>query len=107
MPGVATAVSNAGSNGNSILGGAHAAGLQAQGDRAGGSGVPAQGSRLAGSEDIASWRVVEGVGLAVGRDQSREGSGGNHDGVHDDLYSIQDLIARAGESIARGMSEQI
>lgn len=107
MPGVATAVSNAGSNGNSILGGAHGTGLQTQGDRAGGGGVPGQGSRLAGSEDIASWRVIEGVGLAVGRDQGREGSGGNNDGVHDDLYSIQDLIARADGSIARGMSEQI
>lgn len=53
--------------------------LQTQSNGGTAIGVPAQGSRLAGSEDIATGRVLEGIGSAAGRSERGEERRGQGD----------------------------
>lgn len=61
------------------------AGLQAQSNGGTAVGVPEQGSCLAGSEDITTGRVLEGIGSAAGRsERGEERSGQGDESAHDE-----------------------
>lgn len=59
--------------------------LQTQSNGGTAVGVPAQGSRLAGREDIATGRVLKGIGSAAGRgERGEERSGQGDESAHDE-----------------------
>lgn len=73
-----------GDDGTRVASRGHAV-LQTQSNGGTAVGVPGQGSRLAGSEDIATGRVLEGIGGAAGRsERGEERSGQGDESAHDE-----------------------